>query len=284
MIVFRGRFAALIISLCVCGSVLLPSCLSAAATDCSTPYILLNAFDRNTGTQLALHPEDLEVEVDHKQLRILTVSLDTNPRQIVLMVDTSGSMGVSPPGQAWGVALPAAAYAVEAMPSNASSTLVTFGAKVGSEARTFEDKRATGAKVVALAKLQPQGSTLLFDSIDHVLAEFQELRPGDSIYLVTDGGDNKSRISFAKLKEKLISLGIRTFVFLVVKGGFQTQEEIEGVSEMETLAESTGGAMVRITSADIAGNGRARLDKLASQIAGQVSSVYRVGLDIPNQN
>lgn len=282
MIVLRGRSPTPIISLCICGLVLLSSCLRAAATDCSTPNILLSIIDSDPGIQPGLRADDLKVEVDHRQSQILNLSLDTNPRRIVLMVDTSGSM--APPGRGWGLTLPAAGYAVEAIPANASSTLVTFADKVESGAKTFEEKPATIAAVLELAKVQPKGSgsTALFDSIDHVLAEFQELRFGDAIYLVTDGGDNRRRVSLPQLEEKLISRGIRALVFLVVKGGFQTHEEAEGVSEVEALAESTGGAVVRISSADVAGSGRADLEKLVPRITDQVESVYRADLDIPN--
>jgi hypothetical protein len=51
---------------------------------------------------------------------------------------------------------------------------------------------------------------------------------------------------------------------------------------MYGFAESTGGAVVRITSADPAG--REQLDHLAPQIVAQVEGVYRLTLGISEVN
>jgi hypothetical protein len=241
MIVLCGRTPTLVISLCICELMFLPSRLPAAASGCSPPSILLTAVESDTGVQLGLRAEDLKIEVNHKASRILTLSLDTNPRRIVLMVDTSGSMASSSQDRGWGIAFPAARYAVDVIPANSSSALVTFGYKVEVESKNFEEKQALLAKVLELARVQPKGPTSLFDSIDHVLADFQDLRFGDAIYVVTDGGDNKSRISFPKLKDKLNSRGIRTFVFLVVEGKyFQSQEEMEGALKWKAWPRPPG--------------------------------------------
>jgi hypothetical protein len=113
-----------------------------------------------------------------------------------------------------------------------------------------------------------------------VLVDFKELHVGGAIYVVTDGGDNKSRISLPKLEGELISRGVRVFVFLVVRGGSRTEEEMIGASQMDAFAESTGGDVVQISSVEIAGNERAQLDKLAPRILGQVEGVYRLELGL----
>jgi hypothetical protein len=75
-------------------------------------------------------------------------------------------------------------------------------------------------------KGNPRGPTPLFDSMAQVLVEFKELHVGGAICVVTDGGDNKSRISLPKLEGELISRGVRVFVVLVVRGGSRTEEEM----------------------------------------------------------
>src|SRR5436305_4081955 len=84
---------------------------SATASDCSAPSVLLDAFDKNLKLERDLHAEDIKVEVDGKRAPILSLSFDTRPRRIVLMVDSSGSMEASPQQSGWGFAIPAAAYA-----------------------------------------------------------------------------------------------------------------------------------------------------------------------------
>jgi len=268
------------ISFCLRASVLLLACSPGVAGECSPPSILLNAFDSTFKIQQDLRAEDIRVEIDRKQAQILSLSLDTHPRRIVLMVDSSGSMEASPQKTGWGITLPAAAYAVDVLPASASPALVTFSDKLRLESSDFENRKLVGARVLHLAKRQPRGPTSLFDSIDQVLVEFKELHFGDAIYVVTDGGDNKSKISLPKLEEELISRGVRVFVFLVVRARSRTEEEISGASQMDGFAESTGGDVVRISSAEIAGNERAQLDKLAPRIVGQVEGVYRLELDL----
>src|SRR5437588_5477908 len=268
------------ISFCLRASVLLLACSPGVAGECPPPSILLNAFDSTFKIQQDLRAEDIRVEIDRKQAQILSLSLDTHPRRIVLMVDSSGSMEASPQKTGWGITLPAAAYAVDVLPASASPALVTFSDKLRLESSDFENRKLVGARVLHLAKRQPRGPTSLFDSIDQVLVEFKELHFGDAIYVVTDGGDNKSKISLPKLEEELISRGVRVFVFLVVRARSRTEEEISGASQMDGFAESTGGDVVRISSAEIAGNERAQLDKLAPRIVGQVEGVYRLELDL----
>lgn len=281
MIVPGHRASTLIlttINFCLRASALLLAC-SAVANECSGPSILLNAFDRNFNIQRDLRAEDVKVEVDRKQAPILSLSFDTNPRRIVLMVDTSGSMEASPQKHGWGIGLPAAAYAVEVVPASAASELVTFSDTLRRESSDFEDLKLVGARVLDLAKRQPKGRTSLFDSIEQVVIEFKELHFGDAIYVVTDGGDNRSTVSLPKLKEELISRGIRVFLFLVARGGPRTEEEMSGAAEMDGFAESTGGVVVRFP-AEIAGSERAELNKLAPRIVAQVEGVYRLELGI----
>lgn len=254
----------------------------AAANDCPAATILLNAFDRDFNIQRDLRAEDIKVEVDRKQVAILSVSLDIHPRRIVVMVDSSGSMGASSQNGGWGITLPAAGYAVDAVPASASSELVTFGEQLRRESTDFENRQTVGERVLALRKNgHPHGHTSLFDSIHQVLIGSEELHFGDAIYLVTDGGDDESRTSLQNLEEELISRGVRVFVFLILPREFHTEEEQRGAEHMDGLAESTGGIVVRISAAEITENGLAQLQKLAPRIIDQVENVYRLELAMP---
>jgi hypothetical protein len=259
------------------GSLLLFRC-SAAGSDCSAPIVLMNAFDKNLNVERGVRAEDIKVEADGKQVPIVSLLLDAHPRRIVLMLDSSESVRASPQQSGWGLAIAAAGYAAYVVPASASSQLVTFSDAMRRESNDFENAKVVQQKIFDLAKIKPKGRTSLFDSIHQVIAEFKELQFGDAIYIVTDGGDNKSRVSRQKLMRELISRGIRVFVFLVQQGSPQTEEERSGASDMYGFAESTGGAVVRITSDDPAG--RKQLDDLAPKITAQVEGVYRLKLGI----
>jgi hypothetical protein len=255
---------------------------SAFGGDCSHPIILMNAFDGNFQFETNLHANDLRVEVDRKRAPIVSFTLDSRPRRIVVMVDSSGSMQTSPHRTGFGLALSAAAYTVDVVPGSASAALVTFSDKIQQESKEFVSRTALGLKVLDLKTMQPKGTTLLFDSIEQVLSDFPELGVGDAIYVVTDGGDDKSTGSLAKLKEELVSRGVRVFVFLLVRNDAETEREVRSGSQLiESLADATGGNVVRLSSAAFAEKDRAPLDELARGLAGQVENVYRIELGIP---
>lgn len=249
------------------------------AGDCQHPAILVDALDSNFHIQ-TFEPDDLRVEVNRKPVQVLSVLLDKRPRRIVVMVDTSGSMEVSPQKRGWGLTLPAAAYAVDIVPANGTAALVTFSDKLQRESGDFEERNVVGAKVLNLKSRQPQGATRLWDSIHQVLNDFTSLSLGDAVYVVTDGGDNKSKFSIAQLKKEFTNRGIRIFAFLVQRAAPRTEEENEGASELEDLAKFTGGDVVQISSADVAAEYHAKLGKLAPHLTSEVESVYRVELGV----
>jgi hypothetical protein len=253
-------------------------CSSALGGDCA-PSFLLNVVDRTATIRQDLQSADLEVEVDGKLAALSNLSVDTEPRRIVVLVDSSGSMEASPQRAGWGVALPAAAYAVDVIPANASAMLVTFSDKLVKQSSNFENREAVGKKVLALAKTPPGGPTSLFGSMNQILGDFPELKSGDAIFVVTDGADNKSETSIHVLSDKLASRGLRLFVFLASRKSFETEEEKSGAVEMEKLAERTGGKAVLMTDADISGKKRAQLDNLKPQLIALVKNVYRAELD-----
>lgn len=134
-----------------------------------------------------------------------------------------------------------------------------------------------------LAKTEPQGRTALFDSVDQALSLFCTPQPGDAIYVVSDGGDNRSRVSFSKLKEKLVSHGVRVFVFALPVEQFRTtSEEHYSEDRMEGLAEFSGGYVIRVPWSEIAGKEQSWLERSAIQIRDQVQAMYEVKLDIPS--
>jgi hypothetical protein len=275
-----GTWIFVVRNLCSCllASLALIFPYRAAASDCPSATILLNAFDKKLNIKRDIRAEDIKVEVDGRQVPILSLSLDLQPRRIILMLDSSGSLGASLQQSRWGIGLPAAAYAANVIPASASSELVTFSDKLHRESSDFENRNLVQSRIFGLAKKEPKGHTSLFDSIHQVLTEFNELHSGDAIYLVSDGGDNNSRISRGQAIDELISRGIRVFVFLVYQGTPQSEEERSGALDMYGFAESTGGTVIPMTLGDVVG--REELDHLAPQIVAQVEGVYRLELGI----
>lgn len=242
--------------------------------------VFLNSVEQDLTVHRGIRPEDLEVKVDGKRTRVVSLSLNSSPRRIIMMVDTSGSMQVSPQNSDWGISLRTAVFSVDSVPSNTSVAMLTFSDKPQLESDGFEQRQQIRRRVLELSKREPKGHTTLYDSINQALSLFETPQPGDAIYLVSDGGDNKSKISPTKLREKLVAHGIRVFVFLVPYEKLVSVEEEEGVALMDKLAEFTGGYVIRIPWHEIRRNEQTWLARSATQISDQVQAMYEMELDM----
>jgi hypothetical protein len=77
-------------------------------------------------------------------------------------------------------------------------------------------------------------------------ALFGKTRPGDAIYLITDGGANSGRESHSQLSDQMLRGGIRVFVFLVGSQEWRPRAPVEyagiaGVEALFGLEKRTGG-------------------------------------------
>jgi hypothetical protein len=76
--------------------------------------------------------------------------------------------------------------------------------------------------------------------------------PQDVIYVLSDGGDNASKMNAGKLQLAALSAGIRLYGILPLGISPATPEEEIGPKELAELAEETGG--VAIPYYDLLGN------------------------------
>jgi hypothetical protein len=106
---------------------------------------------------------------------------------------------------------------------------------------TAPDSRLCRSKYHPARRKDTGGRTALYSAVEEAMRALADAEFGDTIYGVTDGGENLSAISQRRLVQNLITGGIRTFVFLVNTSDFKTPEEREGSQNIEQLAGQTGG-------------------------------------------
>jgi len=90
------------------------------------------------------------------------------------------------------------------------------------------------------------GCTSLYDAVDLALRQMKNARYARKALVVfSDGGDNRSRNSFKSIKNKLLESDSQLYAIGIYPSEnepqAQSQEEIEGPSLLEELAEATGG-------------------------------------------
>ncbi len=212
-------------------SVLLLACgfLSAAQTAPTqlTRSLLVNVLDRNGNAVRDLTKDDFRVKVNGHPAALLDAHYSLAPRRIV---------------KKWRIAREAVEDFLTETPAEVQVALVTFSSKIH-DILDFSQGRSS---IIEWLKRGPsqrsdiKGTTPFFDAAAAAAKLLEPALPGDSIYAITDGGDNSSRISKTAVKQRLLQSQIRLFVFLFAEPT-PTEEERSGVESVMELARDTGG-------------------------------------------
>jgi Mg-chelatase subunit ChlD len=202
----------------------------------------------------------------------------SGPLRVLLLIDSSGSMAPPKGGTGSGIALPTAAFAMDAVPSNAAVAVGRFAERL--LLSQWQDRDSAREQISSLKYQSPKGQTALYASISEASSIFRGSQFGDTIYLITDGGDNHSATDSRRLIENLIARGIRVFAFLINnKEPFKTPEELEGRQVIEDLASLTGGALLTLPwSQEWISTGEAAT--AARQLREEVASPYQIDFQL----
>jgi VWFA-related protein len=96
-----------------------------------------------------------------------------------------------------------------------------------------------------------KGSTALLDAIYMALQEMRKSKKNKkALLLISDGGDNHSRYSYAEVKNLILESDVLIYAIGVFGGG-STPEEASGPELISRIAESTGGRMFPAYPADM---------------------------------
>jgi tight adherence protein B len=169
--------------------------------------------------------------VEGGQVRPTTLAAGaTTANEVVLVLDTSGSMAGAPIEAAKAAAL---AF-VRTMPPSTRAALVGFGTSPAVHSGLTGD---AGALAAAIGGLRAGGETALYDALDVAAGLFSPAIGPRSALLVSDGGDTRSRRPLAEVSNRLVSLGVRVFGVRLL-----TSETNDGV--LAELAAATHGRTV----------------------------------------
>lgn len=220
---------------------------------CTTRTVIASVFDKQGNPVPGLTARNFRGKFRGKLVEILSATLDTRPRRIVLLLDASGSMG--PPGEKWAATKLMSAHFVRLASSQSSVALIVFSNTILQKVGLNQD-RVILLKTVAHLKdegdgsLSPYGKTALYDAIVAGLAELGPTHLGDVIYTITDTGDNRSTAKPSKVERDLVSAGVRLFVlgtFDQLPRG-RTPEEAEGPHQLARIVETTGGGSLALVA------------------------------------
>lgn len=238
-------------------------------------------FIKNVQNPPPVRLQDLQVAVKGDQASIISLVQEKLTPRVILLVDTSGSMGPADRGSPkegyfWRISMQAAKFAADAVPPGASVAMGTFSEHL--QLSEFQDWASLSPQVLAFGKQKPSHRTALYDAVSNASALFKTPQFADAIYVVTDGGDNHSSIRLHQLEDDLAVRGVRVFVFLVMANQLRTAEERQGVDDMQDVAEKTGGGVITLLSTEWFNKPEAAA--MAKSISDQVAAPNRMELQL----
>jgi hypothetical protein len=218
--------------------------LPAQDSGCATRTVPVSVVDEQWLPVQGLSAANFRGKLRGRDLEILSASIDTRPRRIVLLLDASGSMIE----EGWEDAKSLSEDLIRFAPAGASIAQMGFSDAVLDTAGFDQDRLALLKRLAALAKVceQPRKTrqTALFDAIASARGTLDVPEFGDVIYVVTDAGDNKSRTEPKRVAEDLLRAGVRLFAVVVAYASRDRGRRVSGDEDPERLLSvviATGG-------------------------------------------
>ena len=225
----------------------LPLCSVGQATqDCSDEAFIVSVLDPAGAPVKDLVADNFRVALQGQPAKLASVAHRENPQaRVVVLLDVSGSMkGGQSPGK-WRTALAATSDFLSSASPQTQITLMAFNTKVE---WVFAATDGRGPIQDWLSKPEVQrgavlrGGTAVYDAILEALNRLTPPHPGDAIYVITDGEDNRSPEGQKKILRALGESGVRLFGFLV--NGPNHPEELRGEPiELDELTRQAGGLL-----------------------------------------
>jgi hypothetical protein len=214
---------------------------------CSAPSVLAEVYGPQGEPALGLQANNFRAKFRGKTLHILKVTPWSGPARVVLLFDLSGSAtaepNLTPIEKSIGLDI------VRQAPTGMSLAMAVFASRAevvapfSAGTATMETKIG---KLDALAKRVPKNGrrTALYDAVKFAVGMFGDSRLGDAICIISDGGNNASKISRRESERALLANGVRLFAVVLPESRpprNRTPDQEEGPINLNNLAEKSGG-------------------------------------------
>ena len=206
--------------------------------------VMVNVLDQRGNPLRDLTNKEFRLRVGGKPVDIRSAKYNIVPHRILILLDISGSMAEEQYGPKWRLTREALQDFLAQTPPDVPVAMVTFSAHV-QDAIDFPHGRTAVLNWVQRNSAEPPRlkyrTTALMDATLEALKLLQPFQPGDSIYAITDAGDNSSFISARHVRDVLIASGVRLFAFLFDETAL-TEQEASQDAFLEMMTDSGGFA------------------------------------------
>ena len=221
----------------------------AQRNECRQRVVPINVWSRDGAPPAKLTAAQFEAGYGSQPVRVTAVSGEQQPQRLIVLLDASGSVrGGTTAG--WDATVQVAAQLLESLPP-LEIGLALFSEEVDPVVLPTSDRERlleelerlrTGPRETERGRRQ---RTTLWDALLDSAEMFGPFRPGDVLYVITDGVDNFSETRPAAVTQELVARGIRLFGFAIANQGFAY-----GTGELERMVEDTGGVVAAGSATD----------------------------------
>jgi hypothetical protein len=264
--------------------------LQAQHDPCLRRVIPVSVSDKQGMIIPGLSASNFQANVKGKPVKMLSVDRDDRPVRVMIVLDRSGSMLRDE--LTWNGYLAAAMSLVSHMPPRSVVGLTAFGDEILGSVPLTADAAGLREEISGLSSVpkilkKRGGGTALWDALVAAASSFDHPQPGDSLYALTDGDDDASRISRESAQRTLANKGIRLFAFSIRTS--EDRGERRAIKNLQEMSRSTGGDVVlvsrRLTArsallTDKSGNTTDEAGWLEFQFR-QIYNFYRVEIELP---
>lgn len=224
-----------------------------------------------------LGKEDFRILEDGVEQKITHFAQDDAPISIGVVFDSSGSMH-----NKMHKSLEAASTFFKTANPEDEFFLVDFNERAKLAVGFTPD---SGELYRRISRTRPFGRTSLFDAIELAVREMKKAKNArKAIVILSDGGDNRSRMTFQSIKSLMQEADVQMYSMGIFDDAYEgnvspkrPREEQEGPRLLDQLTELTGGRNYRVDNLD-------DLPAISARIGTQLRNQYVIGYSPTNDD
>lgn len=241
--------------------------------DSSLVLIPVQVSTDNGASVTQLRKENFRIFEDGVEQKITHFAMDDAPISIGILFDSSGSMQ-----NKMHKSIEAAATFFKTANREDEFFLIDFNERPRLVMGFTPDSDEVYRRI---AHVRPFGRTALFDAIEMAVHQMKNAKnPRKAIVIVSDGGDNRSRMTYGAIRSLMQEADVQMYsmgIFDPADSPKRPREEQEGPRLLDDLTELTGGQNYRIDNLD-------DLPGISARIGTQLRNQYVIGYNPGHTN
>jgi hypothetical protein len=242
-----------------------------AASRCGPATVEVTVLDQGGSSLGGLAPSDFKIRIKGQSANVNALNYGVFPHSTLLLVEKSGTM-------AQPVKNDLARQLAQAVVASAPGAVMV--GSYGNEVSTLADARSGPGFTAALQNSSDDRSAV-YDALIAGMTSMK-LHSGDAVVVVTDAGDNGSKLPGSDVQQRLAATGARLFIIALPPASGSGS-----MQPLSDLALASGGAVLAPLPIDGSNIAPAQIDGALvtlNRSYGQYSNVYQLETDVEGQD